>query len=378
MTNNRFCVFCGKAPVEKNREHVLPLWLLELTGNPKRVVNFGTNYKNGETIRFDWSSFVVPSCESCNTKYSKIEERAKGYVESILQRDALTSVEYIELMDWLDKVRVGVWIAYHFIQGNPTSIEPNFHINTRISKKDRMVAIYALATDEKGLNALGVESLIFHSSPSCFGLKINNILIVNMSSDYLFSARCGFPYPQNCKTWLDGENAYMLSLSDFDISRRIKHPLIRKKILKPSIHLYQPIMISDSGDQFQSGFMGDYSSFDSFIAKHTLPPYPTGKGILFIQYLDKVEPIYDMGAPIYFQNVTGVHSRPLHELIRQIYEFQIHIYENSNINANSPEMIKLHNERKRTLLKFNKRIISHYKDMGKRVTKCSIGRGKAS
>ncbi len=367
MKSNRFCVFCGEAPEDKNREHILPKWLLELTGDPKRVVNFGTNYRNGKTLRFDWSSFVVPSCESCNTQYSEIEARAKRYVDLLLQREALTSAEYMDFMDWLDKVRVGVWIAYHYIQGNPTNIKPSFHINTRISTKDRMIAVYSIASDEKGLNAIGVESLVFHSAPSCFGLKINNILIINMSSDYLFAARCGFPFPRICETWLDGENAYMLQIGEFDITRRIKHPLIRKKIIKPSIHLYQPIMASDPDKKFQSGYFGDYNSYDSFIAKHSLAPYPSGKGLLFFQHTDKVEPMYDMDEKIHFQDVGGIHSRPMYELVRQVYEFQSYIYENGKVNAYDAKLIKQHNERKKNLLKFNKAVISRYTGMGKNV-----------
>lgn len=240
MNNQKFCVFCGEIPDRKNREHILPQWLLKMTGNPKRVVNFGINYETGKTIKFDWSNFVVPSCEKCNTKYSDVEVRAKEYVERILEKEALSSREYIDFMDWLDKVRIGVWIAYHLIQKNPTKIQPKFHIDTRISAKDRMIAIYPAKSGERGLNAFGVESLVFHRQPSCFGLKINNILILNMSSDYLFASRCGFPYPKIFEALLDGENAGMMQLSDFDITHQIKHPLIEERIFKSCIHLYQP------------------------------------------------------------------------------------------------------------------------------------------
>ena len=215
MTSNRFCVFCGNPPEKKNREHILPQWLLELTGDPKRVVNFGTDFRDGRTIRFDWLNFCVPACESCNTEYSNLEVRAKSYVLTLLDRGALASNEYIDFMGWMDKVRVGLWIAYHFIQGNPTNIRPRFHIKSRISQKDRMIAIYPIEGDGVGLNALGTESLVFHSQPSCMGLRINNILIINMSSDFLFSARCGFPFPRSRFTRLDGENPYMMHTSDY-------------------------------------------------------------------------------------------------------------------------------------------------------------------
>lgn len=366
MSSHRFCVFCGELPKRKNCEHILPQWLIKMTGNPKRVVNFGTNYKNGKIIKYDWSSFVVPSCEKCNNKYSDIEDRAKDYVERLLERDTLTGAEYIVLMDWLDKVRIGAWIAYHLIQGNPTDIQPKFHINTRISKKDRMIAIYPLTSNEKGLNAFGVESLVFHRQPSCFALKINNILIFNMSSDYLFAARCGFPYPKICETWLDGENAGMMTLDEFEITRQIKHPLIKKKIIKPSIHLYQPIMAKGNKNIYQSGFLGDYNLFDSFIAQHTLLPYPTGKGIIFCQYPDKVKPFYNIDTPIYFQNATGIYSKSIYELVTQVYEFQNYIYKKSKFNANNSELIECAIKQQKILLEDNKYRIRLFQNMKKR------------
>ena len=363
MASNRFCVFCGKQPEKKNREHILPQWLLKLTGDPKRVVNFGTNFKDGRTIRFDWLNFCVPACESCNTEYSRLELRAKSYVLTLLDRGALTSIEYIDFMDWMDKVRVGLWITYHFIQDNPTNIEPSFHIKTRMSQKDRMIAIYPIAGDGVGLNAIGAESLIFHSQPSCMGLRINNILIINMSSDYLFSSRCGFPYPKSCFTMLDGENHYMMHTSDFSFTRKIKHPLIRKHIIKPSIHLYQPIMAKSEDKRFQSGFVGDYNSFDSYLAKHTLPPYPSGRGILYFQHLDRVEPIYDTNQPIEFENVTGIHQKPMYRLAQQVYKFQNSIYKKNKFFAENRELELDHAKRMKLLLKWNDNMIANYSAM---------------
>lgn len=362
-SNNRFCVFCGNKPEKQNREHILPQWLLKLTGDPKRVVNFGINFNAGRTITFDWLNFVVPACESCNSEYSRLDGRAKSYVLTLLDRGALTSIEYMDFMDWMDKVRIGVWIAYHFIQGNPTNIEPRFHIKTRISQKDRMIAIYPIANDEKGLNAFGAESLIFHSQPSCIGLKINNILILNMSSDFLFSSRCGFPFPKNCFTTLDGENAYMMHTSDFSITRKIKHPLIRKQIIKPSIHLYQPIMAESEDKRFQSGFAGDYTCFDSYLAKHTLQPYPSGKGILYFQHLDKVAPIFDLDKPIDFDTCEGIHSKPMYKLTQQVYELQNLIYKQVRFIAKNRELKLNHAKKTKLLLKWNDKMITHYSTM---------------
>jgi hypothetical protein len=44
LTDKRLCVFCGKTPNTKTREHVVPHWLLETTGDPNRVIPLGQNY----------------------------------------------------------------------------------------------------------------------------------------------------------------------------------------------------------------------------------------------------------------------------------------------------------------------------------------------
>lgn len=66
---NKFCVFCGEVPKDKNKEHILPQWLLKLTGNPKRVVKFGFDYFNDRSLEFDWKSLAVPSCSACNSEF---------------------------------------------------------------------------------------------------------------------------------------------------------------------------------------------------------------------------------------------------------------------------------------------------------------------
>ena len=111
-------------------------------------------------------------------------------------------------MDWMDKVRVGLWLNYHVLQGNPTAIDPNFHVKDRIGRKDRYLAVHAIETDELGLNAFGVESIVFHNAPICFGLKANSILLINISADFIFSERAGFPFPTRREFVSEGAVSY--------------------------------------------------------------------------------------------------------------------------------------------------------------------------
>jgi hypothetical protein len=103
------CIFCGKPPVDKNKEHVIPQWLIKLTGDPKRITTIGQ--QNGRAIRFPWLSYVFPACEQCNTEFAAMEEQAKVVLEDILQEKALGHPEISLFLDWLDKIRVGIWLG---------------------------------------------------------------------------------------------------------------------------------------------------------------------------------------------------------------------------------------------------------------------------
>lgn len=324
-SSTRFCVFCGRPPTAKNKEHVLPQWLLRMTGDPARVVSFGTNFAKGQEVRFSWSGLVMPACTDCNQRYSALEETAKGIVEALAERSGIEAGDYLVLLDWLDKVRVGLWLAYHVLQGNPTNIQPTFQIDARIGTKDRMLAVYPMETENTGLNAFGVESFVFHRAPSCFALRVNNLLLVNASADFLAAGRCGFPFPRTMQLLLDGPDAGMLALNNFDTRRRIRRPVLRIKLHKPSVLLFQPIMMRTADPSQGNGFVGNFADFDSFLAEHTLPPYLSGRGVLIREYPHRAECISDMEQAIEFDSVSGHECQPMYALVAQVYELQNYI-----------------------------------------------------
>lgn len=363
MGKTRFCVFCGKHPQAKNREHVLPQWLLALTGDPSRVVSLGVNYKTGEKISFAWQALVVPACVSCNSKFSILEGRVRPIIDGLLSRQSMLANDYDTLLDWLDKVRVGLWLNYHLIQENPTGLNPSFHIENRVRTKDRLVAVYPLEGSAIGLNALGVETLAFHRAPSTFGLRINDILLINCSSDYIFSGRCGFPYPKKMQLFLDGKNQGMMHVSEFRITRKRKSPLFRFKLYKPSIYILQPIMqkgVAPTVD-FPSGFLGDYSSFDSFLAENTLGTYLSGVGKLYRQHEGSVSRIDDMDDPVPFDSITGPESKRLGYLISQIYELQLYLQSLYTPVAENRDELLRWNELQKMLRNFNRAYTREYR-----------------
>jgi hypothetical protein len=306
--NRKYCVFCGGIPEDKNKEHILPQWLIELTGNPKRVVPFGRNFRTNKIIKFDWSSFVFPSCQICNDRFSKLESAVKPVVVSLLNREPISSVKLILLLDWLDKVRTGLWLGYSYLQKNVFGIKHKFYINQRIGMKDRMLAIYPIASEEKGLNSFGVETIGFHLKPSCISLRINNIHILNMSWDFMCSARCGFPFPKSYS--YNFENNLSINIDNLEIYNKVKHPIMKEKFIKPAIHVYQPILLETICHNYGGLSEKMFNNSNRY-------------GALYRQYDERVELLNTLEAKIDFDEITKEEGEYTKNIVKQTYEFQL-------------------------------------------------------
>ncbi|AOW65457.1 hypothetical protein [Legionella pneumophila] len=230
----RFCIFCGNKSFESTKEHILPNWLIKLTGNKNRIVKYGANPVTGIKKEFGWINFKFPSCNACNNKWSLLESNTFEIVKKLLNKKNISAEEVNTLLDWLDKVRIGMWLAYLYHHDNCLKIEPRFHIESRIDKKDRMLALYFLYNQSIGLNVWGAETLLFQLKPSCFSMKINNIYLLNMSWDFMCSKRCGFPYPKYIK---NNEGKFLIE--KFRKETAMKSPIhqLGVKIYPPALQL---------------------------------------------------------------------------------------------------------------------------------------------
>ncbi|ANY85472.1 hypothetical protein BB934_45470 (plasmid) [Microvirga ossetica] len=284
----------------------------------------GTDYSRGKEVRFSWNGLVVPACKECNGEYSRLETRAKEVVGRLLKREAVAARDYVTLLDWLDKVRTGLWINYHLIQNHPVEVSPNFYVNQRVGQKDRMLAIYPLQDHPDGLNAFGVNSLVFAEMPSCFMLRINDLLLLNASTDFAYSHGCGFPHPATITKLAGGENAGRLLLEGLSYDHKVKSRISDFDLIKPSVWLFQPIMLPDDSPRWRGGYWG-VTGTDSFLATHSDPEFP-GQGILFRQFEDRVVPLFDPSQAIEFDGITGSDRRPAKEIIAQTYEYQVHLF----------------------------------------------------
>jgi len=109
---DKFCVFCGERPISKTLEHVLPQWLIKLTGDPDRKANFGPNISTGQVMQFAFDQLKFPACSECNQKFSKLESDTQKIISSLVSGEPLDSGSFCTLFTWFDKVRVGLWLGY--------------------------------------------------------------------------------------------------------------------------------------------------------------------------------------------------------------------------------------------------------------------------
>ena len=216
----RICIFCGESLHDKNNEHIIPQWLIELTGDPNRKIVLGpfTSQRllepGADLFRsFSFNSFQFPSCTQCNTEFSALEGLAQSRISKLVRAEPLSADDFRVILDWFDKVRIGLWLGYHyFLDHNFWGISPKFHIRDRIGVADRALSISRSTNYEPGVRFAGVNTPAFAHVPSCFTLTINEWFIINVSYQFIVSKAAGLPYPQSIE--LGGNEELLIDLHE--------------------------------------------------------------------------------------------------------------------------------------------------------------------
>lgn len=243
------CIFCGKPISEKSIEHVIPKWLIELTGDKGRIASFGMDYskilnntiesKDIQRRKYPFLRFTFPACKQCNESYgSDLEAKTKKIMEKILNEQAINVNEIVTLLNWFDKIRIGLWLGYLYYNEQLEEIKPKFYINERIELKDRALFIYKCEENVEGINFVGPGGPLFSMIPSCFLFRINNYFFLNISTDFLLLEDLGFPYP---KTIFINENGNQYSNLIVGKNKVNQNILEKYKIKETSKAIFQPL-----------------------------------------------------------------------------------------------------------------------------------------
>ncbi len=243
------CIFCGKPMSEKTKEHVIPQWLIKITGDKNRIASFGMDYSKifsneipKEDIKrrkYPFLQFTFPACKQCNESYGDtLETKTQVILTKVLNEQKINHNDIIILLDWFDKVRIGLWLGYLYYNEQFETLAPQFYIKDRIGLKDRTVFIYKCEEKVPGINFVGPGCILFSMIPSCFLLRINNYFFLNISTDFLLLEDLGFPYPEIIIVTENSDLYGKLVSGNKKINQDI---LSQFKIKKASKTIFQPM-----------------------------------------------------------------------------------------------------------------------------------------
>jgi hypothetical protein len=170
------------------------MWMLRATGDPNRRIRIEIDPVTGQDVIRPASTFHFPACKKCNKAYgTKLEAQAKKAMEALFAGKSLQVSLCYWLLDWLDKVRIGLWLAFNTL--HKEFFQPKFRVDQRLGKKDR-IAIISVDPDDrtKGFGFGGIDNNIFRTSQAGMYLRINNVRILSMSYENFISRFSGMPY----------------------------------------------------------------------------------------------------------------------------------------------------------------------------------------
>lgn len=266
----KFCIFCGKPPQNKNKEHVLPQWLIKYTDRAHKVCEWGC----ATNAKITFSSLTFPACTACNEKFAKLEAEVKPIFIDLMESRPLNAQQINLLLDWFDKIRVGLWLSRLTLAKQVDRVGPKFYINDRVGTKDRVLIIERLKDVGQGISFAGVETGLFEEMPSAFALFVNDFVFINASELGLTSNKLGFPQL--------GKMAFVKDTDEQAISlnpgrHKTTHPVVSNVQASPTrTVIYQP-MFRGVADFAR---MGVYNT--PYVLNHSLD-FANGVGGIFYQ-----------------------------------------------------------------------------------------------
>lgn len=185
MSSDKKCIFCGKpfAGQRKNFEHIVPRWLVVEADLSRRDMDVNLP---GQSRKIGMGRIGIKVCETCNNDGASLEADAKSAYISLVNGDELEDDQIVTLLDWLDKIRIGMWLWLVEQTKSTAGIQPKFRVNQRIGSKDRLFFVqrYPPGPLMRGLAFAGIGPY-FLGLPGSFGMLINNVYIGSASGDFL-------------------------------------------------------------------------------------------------------------------------------------------------------------------------------------------------
>ena len=252
----RLCVFCGEPPESNSPEHVIPQWLIRLTGDPKRSISVPRfEHDRGKILAMPFDQFVFPACHACNSAYSDLEGAASRCMPSMLAGEPLAASDFVTLLQWFDKVRLGCWSAARYHTQGLWPLSQNYSISQYIGGTDRGLIMFRLRDAPPGINFIGANSPIFQWTPCCLGVRINDLLVICLAHQWLVAKSLGFPFP--------AKMLYVGGMTMLDIRsgrERVTSPVLPVLFRRDGVGIWQAIWPDDAVrmDHYQTAYVKDH------------------------------------------------------------------------------------------------------------------------
>ena len=267
----KFCVFCGKPPVDKNREHIIPQWLIKYAGrgnSPAVQVLEDGKLKT----RISYMHFTMPACEACNSKFAELEAKVKPILLNVLAEKPVSARDISLLLDWLDKVRLGLRLSWFYLQKGGRQERPHTFISQRTGLTDRMLIIEKIKPQPNVRLAFpDTSTMYFKSAAQSFQFIIDNYVFTNASAHMMVSKKLGFPYASRIET-VDAPNVL---IDNWQQGKERAHgPVFSNLVPAPDrIILFQPIF----------KLFTDIPLYDTSYVKSHCIDFDAGVGGIFYQ-----------------------------------------------------------------------------------------------
>ena len=345
---SKFCIFCGNKPNQKNKEHVIPQWLSKHTGRFNKVCEFGEAITKAQIT---FGALTFPACTACNDAFGKLEAAVKPILLDLMDSKPVNAEQISLLMDWFDKIRVGLWLSELTLAKKVDAVAPKFHINDRVGQKDRMLIIERFPDIGEGLAFAGTNSPLFVESPSVFALIVNDFVFINASEYGLVSNKLGFPQYHKMKL-SNNRNAQSLEITKG--RNKTTHPVVADYQVSPTrTIIYQPMFRGVPNFATSTEFNTPY------VHEHALN-YDYGIGGVFVQRGDNQ--IKYMGA-----NQTmalaprGKKPEEIGKTLQEVFKLQNFVLSSrTDIDSHSRPTSAFW----RSLMAQNELLMHAYKDMG--------------
>ncbi|MCC7118405.1 MAG: hypothetical protein IT310_07765 [Anaerolineales bacterium] len=261
------------------------------------------------------------------------ETKAKVVIEKVLNEEGLNDEDFSIVLDWLDKIRVGIWLGYNYLQNNLSAVYPNYHISKRIGVKDRAVFIYKSTSKQPGINFAGANTSAFQYLPVCFSLRINQFHFFSLSTDFLISKNLGIPYSKEAYYTNSQEIRFVIEKG----RNRILYPLVKMPYDKGCSEIYQPIYSYSIESNVEHLYNNDY-------VKSISKKFEEGTGKVFITGNNKINPYSTEPSKSWIPKKIWEVSELINVIGKQVLNSQIYFINKSakysNVNLEKRNLIK--------------------------------------